>query len=239
MLQTSVCFTPGGLSCDVRLISRDLFGWRWNADAALIFHLSCVSASHRLAFLTSTRLVVSLLPPAVQSGNASLLLISGVVVPLVFPRLALLILQLAPAGCFQLQPLFSRVPRKRPTFSRLLRGILCVMQCSILMEESGIIKAGLILLWIITHTVLFCRASEGLRLWFLSPSLLFLPSHPFLSHHPLLCLTCQYTFLLFSASSFIPRLIFSLPSEWVETSLCETDENKQRWNRLYRSVDLN
>lgn len=43
---------------------------------------------------------------------------------------------------------------QRPTFSRLLRGILRVMQCSILMEESGIIKAGLILLWIITHSSL-------------------------------------------------------------------------------------
>lgn len=62
---------------------------------------------------------VSCRPPAVQSGNASLLLISGVVVPLVFPRLAPPILQLAPAGCFQPQPLFLCVPCSGP------RSLVC------------------------------------------------------------------------------------------------------------------
>lgn len=126
--QTSACFHPMGLACDVRLISDDLFGWRSNANTRLTFHprFPCTSSpsvsptlgSGLACFPCVRSSSVSLLPPAVQSGNA-FLLISGVVVPLVFPRLAPLILQLAPAGCFQPQPLFLCAPCSGP------RSLVC------------------------------------------------------------------------------------------------------------------
>lgn len=65
------------------------------------------------------------LSPAVQSGNASLLLISGVVVLLVFPWLAPLILQLAPAGSFQPQPLFFSTLYSGPRSSLAPQNIMC------------------------------------------------------------------------------------------------------------------
>lgn len=131
--------------------------------------------------------------PAVQSEDASLLLISSAVVLLSFPWLGPLILQLAPVGSFQAKPLFWRALYSGPRSCIAPQNFrcACVTQSSILIAERGIIKAGLILLCQ-NHNTHHSRGGGGggrggERLSFLSaakvlyfpPLLLFFSTHPF------------------------------------------------------------
>lgn len=113
------------------------------------------------------------------SCPSPLLLITGGVVLLVFPWLTPLILQLAPVGSVQPLPLLSAVLRGGPHSCAAPQNITRVMRSSILIEGTGVIKAGLILLWIITHTRLVCRVCETFRFLsgFFSTFFLFRLSH--------------------------------------------------------------
>lgn len=163
------------------------------------------------------------LSPAVQSENASLILISSGVVLLFFPWPGPLILQLAPVGSFQQQPLFFSSLYSGPRSCIAPQNIMCVMQSSILIEERGIIKAGLILLCQNHNTRCSCRVDEWFSFlsagkvfflfFFLFSAPLFLPLLlPFILSNPLLSILLLSTFLHFMLHLSLISLLFLLIS---------------------------
>lgn len=89
---------------------------------------------------------------------ASLHLIGSEAVFLFLPWPGPLILQLAPVGIFQPQPLFFSTLNSGPRCCIAPQNIM--MQSSVLIEERGVIKAGLILLRQKHNTWHSCRGDE-------------------------------------------------------------------------------